>query len=174
MTVLLKQIFAFLKLLNSDTGTNQIAAGITAGFILGMSPFFSLQGIFIFILCLFLRIQLGAMFISIFFFSFIAYCFDPLFHLMGLTILQMDGALDLWTMFYNAPIIPLTRFNNTVIMGAGVTSLILSPILFIMSKVLVTKYRESIVERIKETKFFKLLKSTALFKWYYNYDKFLG
>ena len=42
MTFLLKQIFGFLKLLNSENGSNQLAAGIAAGFILGMTPMMSL------------------------------------------------------------------------------------------------------------------------------------
>ena len=50
MTLLLKQLFAFFKLLNSDTGTNQIAAGITVGLILGFSPVLSLQTFIVFIL----------------------------------------------------------------------------------------------------------------------------
>ena len=38
MTLLLKQLFAFLKVLNSDTGENQVAAGIACGLILGFAP----------------------------------------------------------------------------------------------------------------------------------------
>ena len=42
MTILLKQVFAFLKLLNSDKGSNQISAGIACGMILGFTPAFSI------------------------------------------------------------------------------------------------------------------------------------
>ena len=41
MTLILKQMFSLLKLLNSETGTNQIAAGVALGFIMGMAPAFS-------------------------------------------------------------------------------------------------------------------------------------
>lgn len=68
MSLILKQIFQFLKLLNSDTATNQIAAGIAMGFILGMTPALSLQTLFVFA-CIFLfRIQMGAAFLTAFFF----------------------------------------------------------------------------------------------------------
>jgi len=77
MTLILKQLFALINLLNSDTGTNQIAAGFACGLILGFAPMLSLQALLVFI-CLFLfRIQIGAALVSGFFFAFIAWLFDP-------------------------------------------------------------------------------------------------
>jgi uncharacterized protein (TIGR03546 family) len=174
MTFLLKQIFEFFKLLNSETGTNQIASGIAMGFILGMAPVFSLQTILVFSLSLFFRVQLGAMFLAVFFFKFAAWLLDPIFHRVGTSILLMDSLTGLWTKLYNMPIIPFTRFNNSVVMGAGATSILLAPLVFMASRLLVLKYREKIVERFKETMFFKLLKTTSLFKWYEKYDSLYG
>lgn len=171
MGFLLKQIFGFLKLLNSETGTNQIAAGITAGFILGMTPGFSLQTILIWLLILFFRIQIGAALIVAFFFSFIAWVLDPVFHSVGHSVLTMSSLADYFTGLYNMPIIPFTRFNNTLVMGSGVVAFGLSPIIFVLSKVLVQKYRKSVLERFKETKFWKAVKATSLYKWYYTYDR---
>lgn len=174
MTLLLKQLFGFFKLLNSETGTNQIASGIAMGFILGMAPAFSLQTILVFSLSLIFRVQLGAMFIAAFFFKFAAWPFDPVFHRVGTSILLMDGFAGLWTNLYNMPVVPFTRFYNSVVMGAGVVSILAAPVVFIGSRILVFKYREKIVERFKETKFFKLLKATSLFKWYEKYDSLYG
>ncbi len=171
MTLLLKQIFGFVKLLNSETGTNQIAAGIAAGFVLGMTPFFSLQSILIF-LCLFLfRVQIGAAFIAAFFFKFVAYLFDPAFDSIGGMILQMHSLSGVFTDMYNMPIVPLTRFNNTIVMGSGVVSLILAPFVYVGSRIGVIKYRATVVARIKGSKLWHALKATSLFKWYYKYDQ---
>lgn len=171
MTLLLKQIFGLVRLLNSETGTNQIAAGIAAGFVLGMTPFFSLQSILIF-MCLFLfRVQIGAAFLSAFFFKFVAYLFDPAFDSIGGVILQLPSLQGLFTDLYNMPIVPMTRFNNTVVMGSGVVSLVLSPFVFILSKLAVLNYRATVVARIKGTKFWKAIQATSFFKWYYKYEK---
>lgn len=174
MTLLLKQIFGLLKLLNSDTGTNQIAAGVAAGFILGMSPMLSLQTIILLTLCLFFRVQLGMMFISAFFFSFVAFILDPVFDQFGRFILELGGLSATWTMLYNMPLVPFTRFNNSIVMGAGVVGVILFPFIFVGSRFLVRKYREKVVERLKDTKLWKAVKATSLFQWYYKYDKFYG
>jgi uncharacterized protein (TIGR03546 family) len=64
MTLLLKQLYSFFQLLNSDTGTNQLASGLALGLVLGFSPFLSLQTLIVFIIVFFFRVQLGAGFLS--------------------------------------------------------------------------------------------------------------
>ena len=174
LTLLLKQIFSLIKLLNSETGTNQIAAGVAAGWVLGMTPAFSLQTILILMLCLTFRIQLGAMFLSAFFFSFIAYLLDSIFHQVGLSVLNMPHFAETWTALYNMPIIPWTRFNNTIVMGSGIVAFVLFPVVFLLAKFLIKKYRQKIVARFQQTKFFKALKATFLYQWYYKYDNLYG
>lgn len=170
MTILLKQIFGLLKLLNSDTGTNQLAAGVAAGFVLGMTPAFSLQTIFIIALVLMLRVQVGAVLLGAFFFAFPAYLLDPIFHSVGVNLLESESLKSLWTILYNMPLIPFTRFNNSLVMGSGAVAFLLAPFIFLGSKLLIQKYRSAILERFKETKFWKAVKATAFFKWYVKYD----
>ena len=117
MAILLKQIFGLLKLLNSETGTNQIASGIAAGFILGMTPALSLQSFIVFALALVFRIQLGAMLLAAFFFAFPAFLFDPVFDSVGQALLESESLKGLWTSMYNAPLLPFTRFNNSNSLG---------------------------------------------------------
>ncbi|OQW52176.1 MAG: TIGR03546 family protein [Proteobacteria bacterium SG_bin7] len=174
MSFLLKQIFAFLKLLNSDTGTNQIASGIAAGFILGMAPTFSLQTILIIILLFFFRIQIGAATLSAFFFKFVAFIFDPVFNEMGKKILEMDSLKELFATMYNMPIVPFTRFNNSIVMGAGVTSIVLAPFIYVIGKVLVIKYRVAVVQKFKQTKAWKAFTLTTIYQWYLKYDQIFG
>jgi uncharacterized protein (TIGR03546 family) len=174
MTLILKQIFGFLKLLNSETGTNQIAAGVAFGFILGMAPSFSLQTILVLILVLFFRVQIGAATLSAFFFKFAAWVFDPVFDSAGRALLEAPSLSGVFTTLYNMPLVPFTRFNNSVVLGAGVISFALFPVIFLLSVKLIGKYREVVVTRFKETKFWKLIKSTSLYKWYYSYDNLYG
>jgi uncharacterized protein (TIGR03546 family) len=174
MTLILKQLFALLKLLNSDTGENQLAAGVACGLVLGFAPAFSLQTLLIFILLFFFRIQMGAAFTMAFFFAFIAYIFDPIFHDVGVMILEMDALQSTFVTLYNLPIVPFTKFYNTVVMGAGVVSIILAPIIFIISKKLIIKYRVTVLAKIQETKFFKAMQATSFYKWYAKYQELYG
>lgn len=174
MTIILKQLFALINLLNSDTGTNQIAAGFACGLILGFAPMLSLQALLVFI-CMFLfRIQIGAAFVSAFFFAFIAWLFDPVSNMLGSAILEVEALRPLFTTMYNMPLVPLTRFYNSITMGAGVLSLVLAPLVFFGGRMLILSYRAKVVARFRESRWWKLWAGTALFKWYAKYEKFHG
>ena len=174
MGLILKQIFAFIKMLNSETGQNSLAAGIAAGFILGMSPMLSLQGILVLLCIFFFRIQMGAAFLAAFFFAFIGWILDPVFHSFGSAILETESLQGLFTAMYNMPLVPLTRFNNSIVMGAGVVAILLSPVIYFLSLFMIVKYRTTVLAWIKETKLWKAIKATSLYNWYYSYDKLYG
>ncbi|MGB7219809.1 MAG: TIGR03545 family protein [Vicinamibacterales bacterium] len=130
-----------LKLFNSETGHNQIAAGVAAGFVLGMSPTISLQSLLISI-CLFLfRVQIVAALLSALVFSLAAYVTGPVFDGVGAAILETAGLRPVFTALYNMPLVPWTRFNNSIVMGAGAVGLALSVPIFFLVRALVLRYR---------------------------------
>lgn len=174
MTFLLKQIFSLVKLLNSDTGHNQIAAGIACGLILGFAPVFSLQTVLVIFVLFFFRIQIGAATLAAFFFKFIAWMLDPAFHHVGAAVLEMESLNGLFTTMYNMPIVPLTRFYNSIVMGSGLVSILLAVPTFFLSKKLIVKYRQTVVARYQQTKFWKAVKATKFYGWYTKYDELYG
>lgn len=174
MTLILKQLFALLKLLNSDTGANQIAAGIACGLILGFAPMLSLQALLVFV-CIFLfRIQIGAALVSAFFFAFIAGLFDPVSHAVGSAILEAEALQPWFTVMYNMPLVPFTRFYNSITMGAAAVSLLLAPLVFLGCRRLVMSYRARVLARFKNSRWWKLWTGTVLFKWYAAFEKHHG
>jgi uncharacterized protein (TIGR03546 family) len=172
MGLILKQLFAFIKLLNSDTGNISLALGMTCGFILGMTPTLSLHSLLIFLILFFFRIQIGAALITAFFFKFVAYLLDPLFHSIGSAVLEVKALQSVFATLYNMPLIPYTRFNNSIVMGSAVVTIILSPLAYIASSIFIKKYREIVVARFKETKAWKAVEATKFYQWYYKYDQY--
>lgn len=172
MGLILKQLFAFIKLLNSDTGNISLAAGMTCGFILGMTPVLSLHSLIIFLVLFFFRIQIGAALTTAFFFKFVAFLLDPAFDFIGSKVLEIESLQSLFTNLYNMPLIPYTRFNNSIVMGSAVVTFTLSPLVFIASQYLIVKYREIVVARFKTTKFWKAIEATKFYQWYYKYDQY--
>ena len=171
MTLILKQLFNFIALLNSETGTNQIAAGIACGFLLGCSPLFSLQTLLIILIILFFRVQIGAASIAAFFFSFLAYLLDSVFHDLGSAVLETNSLRPLFTILYNMPILPYTRFYNSIVMGAGIFALLVFPLIFWLSRILVNKYRERILLRYRNSRFWLAVKASRFYKWYAKYKE---
>lgn len=172
MGLILKQIFAFIKLLNSDTGTISLAAGLTCGFILGMTPVLSLHSLIIFLILFFFRIQIGAALLAAFFFKFAAFLLDPLFDVVGRKVLEIESLAPFFTKLYNMPLIPFTRFNNSIVMGSAVITFALSPIVFIISQRLIIKYRVTVLARFKTTKVWKAVEATKFYQWYYKYEQY--
>jgi uncharacterized protein (TIGR03546 family) len=174
MTLLLKQIFAFFQLLNSETGTNQLAAGLACGLLLGFAPFISIQTLLVIFLVFFFRIQMGAAFLAAFFFKFIAFLIDPIADSLGRAVLEMPSLRPLFTEMYNMPLVPLTRFNDSIVMGSMVISLVLLIPAFILFKILIYKYRVTVVARFKQTKFWKVFAATKFYGWYTKYHELYG
>lgn len=174
MSLLLKQIFAFFKMLNSENGTNQLALGLALGLVLGFSPILSIQGVLILLLAFFFRVQLGAAFLSAFFFKFVAFILDPVCDHLGRLVLEMEGFRPLFVQMYNMPLVPLTRFNNSIVMGSGVIGFALVIPAFFVFRILIEKYRVTVVARFKQSKVWKLWVGTTFYKWYTTYDSMFG
>src|SRR4030042_2571097 len=163
----LKLIKDFIKSFREGQSPAQVAGGFALGAIVGLSPMFTLQGLIVWILILSLDVNLAAAFLSFTFFSIIAFIFCPVFHYLGFEILtKLDFLKDTYKYLYNAIIFPLTRFNNTVVMGSLVSALILfTPIYFLMKKFIIA-YRTHIGSKVEKWKIYKVLKQSALVRTY--------
>lgn len=174
MTILIKQIINLIRLLHSDTGQNQVAAGLAFGVFLGFAPFLSLQTLLVLFIVFFFRVQLGAAFLSAFFFKFVAFLLDPVADPIGRALLEYEPLRGLWTFMFNVPFLPMTRFNNSIVLGSFAISLILCPILFFIFRTLVIQYQVRFVARIESTKLWKAFKATKLHDWYSKYNDLYG
>ncbi len=47
---------------------------------------------------------------------------------LGVQLLREPALQSLWTEMYNAPLLPWTRFNNSMVLGAAVISFLLLPL----------------------------------------------
>ncbi len=163
----LKILKDFIKIFREGQSPAQVAGGFALGAIIGLSPVFTLQGLIVWILILILNVNLGAVFLSLTVFSIIAFIFDPLFHWIGYQILtQVEWLKDFWTSIYNAPIAPLTNFNNTVVMGSLLCALVLLAPIYFGMKSLIIQYRKRLYSKVQEWKIYKILAKNDLVRWY--------
>lgn len=171
----LKIIKDFIKIFREGQSPAQVAGGFALGSILGLSPIFTLQGLILWILIALLNVNLGAVFLSLTVFSLIAYLFDPFFHWLGFQILtEIDWLKDFWTTLYNAPVAPLTNFNNTVVIGSFITAIILALPIYFGIKKLIIQYRKHLHSKIEKIKIYQVLKQSSFIKLYTKLRDFGG
>ncbi len=163
----LKIIKDFLAILREGQTPRQVAAGFMLGSIIGFSPMVTLQGLVVWLIILLFDVNLGAAVLALTFCKLCAYLLDPLFHWLGFQILtNIDGLRPLWTAMYNAPVAPLTRFNNTVVMGSFACALVLALPIYFGFKHLVIAYRKTIGARVEKMKLYQVIKHSSLVQWY--------
>lgn len=163
----LKLIRDFLKVLREGQSPGQIAGGFALGSFLGLSPMFTLQGALVWFILLVLDVNLSAALLAMSLFTLVAYLVDPAFHWLGYQILvNVDALTPTWTWLYNAPIAPLSRFSNTVVMGSVCASLVLFLPVYVIMKRFVVAYRTHVHSRVERWRIYKVLHRSTLFQWY--------
>ena len=163
---MIKMIAKFLKVLNSETEPGQISMAFCLAMILGLTPLMSLHNLVVILLMLVVRVNLSACILGWLFFSGIAYILDPLFNLIGLAVLTTKGIEGLWTSLYNITLFRLAKFNNAIVMGSFLFSLIFFIPLYLLSNQGIRKYRVYVLEWVQKTRIMKAFKANKLYKAY--------
>lgn len=168
---MIKIIARTLKILNSESEPGQISLALCLAMIVGLTPLYSLHNLLAVFLVLILRVNLSAFLLGWLFFSAIAYLLDPLFHRIGLIVLTAGFLEPLWTVLYNLTLLRLARFNNTIVMGSLLSSLVAFIPLYIFSNYVIVKYRDHILSWIRRTRMMTAIKAS---KFYGAYERLSG
>lgn len=163
---MLEMFAKLLKALNSESDPGQVSVAFILGMIIGFTPLFSLHNVFILLLAFVLRINLSGFFLAWGLFSTMALLLDPLFNLLGESLLTSSILTPYWTALYNNPFWRLSHFNNTLVLGSLSLSLVLSIPLFFVYKQLIIRYRQHLLKWIKKSKVGQLIKASKLFRIY--------
>ncbi|MDR0485251.1 MAG: TIGR03546 family protein [Elusimicrobiota bacterium] len=156
MFLIVKLLRNIVKILQEDISPNQISLGFALGLFLGLTPGI-LMKTFFFVLIMILRVNVGSAFLAGAIFAIIGFVLDPLADKLGFFVLNISALKGLWTALYNMPIIPFTKFNNTLVMGNIVLSLILfAPAAFGMKK-FIPYYRRRWRDKVANWKIIKIL-----------------
>ena len=163
---MLSLVAKMLKLLNSDQNPSQLALAVCFAAALGITPLSAPHNALLIFSLLLLRVNLSLFLLAWGGFTLIAYIIDPLSHYVGLALLQSDSLSGLWQSLYNTNIWRFLAFNNTLILGSSIISLLLSVPLFFISRSLIINYREHIMSWVSQTRLVTWLKGGKLFSAY--------
>lgn len=165
--LLLKLLQSLVKALNSEGTPGQVAAGIALGAVFGLTPLMNVHNLVLFGLAVILNVSFPGVMLGWAAFLPLGFALDPLFDALGrLLLVGLPALLPLWTWMYNTPVLALTNFNNTVVLGSFVVWLLAFVPLFFLLRVLVTRYREAVYARLQRTRLFQAVKASKAYNLY--------
>jgi uncharacterized protein (TIGR03546 family) len=166
MFALIKLIQSLLGALHSEGTPGQLAAGIALGAFLGLTPFFNLHNALIFAALVLLNVSFAGGMLGWAVFVPIGFLLDPLFDWIGHRLLLAESLRGFWTSMYNTPIVPLTNFNNTVVLGSLVFALLFAVPLFFATRWAVARYRVTVGERVRQSRFYRAVTASKVYNVY--------
>jgi uncharacterized protein (TIGR03546 family) len=166
MLTLLKLIQSIIKTLHSDGTPGQVAAGIALGSALGLTPLMNLHNLFVFALIVVLNVSFGGGMLGWMLFVPLGFLLDPVFHAIGLGLLEAPSLRPMWTDWYNTPLVPYTNFNNTVVLGSVVGWAVLLVPIYFAARWGVARYRATIGERVRQSRFYQAITASQVYNWY--------
>lgn len=157
-----KWIATLIVAINANNRTGEVAAGVSCALLLALIPSGNLLWFCLFLITFFLKINLGAELLFLALFKLLVPLADGLLHRLGLLVLSQASLSRFFTGAYNLPLLPLSRFNNTVVMGGLIAGIVLWVPVFLLFRRLVVLYRRGLRERIAGSRLVKALRRVPL------------
>lgn len=155
-----------LSVLNSDAQPNQIAAAVALAMVAGFNPILGVMGLFVLLMLLCFRVNLST-FIALFaVFSALALALATLFASVGEVLLAHAELQSFWTELYQTYWFRLSQLNNTLVMGAAVSSLVLFIPVFVIARWAILKYRAAFKAFVEKFKVVQSLKASKFYRIY--------
>jgi len=161
---MLGYIVKFFKALNSNSKPGEIAHAFCIGVLLGFMPKGNLLWILMFVLFSFIRINKGSYYIMMIIASCFAYLLDPLFNTIGYAVLTWAPLEKIFAFLIDVPFVGFTKFNNTIVMGSLVSSIVVYIPLFILFRVLIGAWRKVVAPAIMKLPIVKAISTLPLVK----------
>ena len=166
MFALIKLMQSLIGALHSEGTPGQLAAGIVLGSFLGLTPLVNIHNAVIFAALVLLNVSFAGGMLGWALFIPFGFLLDPLFDWIGHTLLFTPSLTPFFTSLYNMPIVPLTNFNNTVVLGSFVVAVVLAVPLYVAARLGVTRYRATIGARVRRSRWYRAVMASKAYNVY--------
>ncbi len=173
MLLLIKLLAKVVAVLNGEVSPRQIASGFALGAWIGLFPFGLIPTVLTF-LSFVINVNLAILAVGTAVFAIISYALDPALNHIGLALLKAAPLQAFWTKLYNMPLVPYTRFNNTVVMGALALGFVLLIPLYLIASVGVVAYRGSLRQKVLNSGVMKAVTASTFYKYYVSFRDLKG
>ncbi|HDQ25232.1 MAG TPA: TIGR03546 family protein [bacterium] len=161
---MIKQFSKIIKAMNSGVAPEQIAGGAVLGMFCGFYMISPFNVVIIVMLLLVFNVNIPFFGLSLLFFKALSIAADPVADIMGYKILTAAPLAGIFTSLGDAPVIPLTMYNNTLVAGWTVIGVIIVLPVFIGVKRFVLFYRKNVQPSVEKYGIVKALKAGSFFR----------
>lgn len=113
-----------IEIFEEDVEPRRVGAGVALGVAIGLVPKDNLVALVLACVLYTIRVNVPLGTLAAVATSAVAIWLDPLAHLAGAWLLENESLRPVWETLAAAPIVPWTRFDNTVAMGSFVLALL--------------------------------------------------
>lgn len=165
--LLLRLLQKLVKALNSEGTPGQVAAGLVLGAAWGLTPLVNLHNLLVLVAAMLLSVSFPAVMLGWVLFTPVGFILDPIFDSIGTALLsRVPGLVPTWTVLYNLPVIPLSNYNNSVVLGSLVGWVVSAVPLYFLARYGVVQYRARLLAKVERLKIVKAVKASKLYTVY--------
>lgn len=139
---MIKYVTSFFRAINANAHPGDIAHAVALGLFLAILPKNNLTFTFLFFLSIFIRINKGAFFISFILFGFVTPFMDVIINNIGFWAVQLSFLRPIFIALENIPFVALFKPSNTMVLGGIIWGLILYIPVYILTRIIISKYRK--------------------------------
>jgi len=164
--IFLKLLGTLIRVIRDGATPNQIAGGLVLGVGIGLTPGWPLQVWLLLCVMFLLNVNMGIGIACAFASAAVAWVLDSVLHGLGMAMLGIGSLEGVYTSMYNSEFWMLSRFNNSVVMGALVLWLISTLPLFFLGRVGVTAYRTKLEPWVMKLRVVRMIQGSKFYGWY--------
>ncbi|MBR5966535.1 MAG: TIGR03546 family protein [Treponema sp.] len=152
---MLKWISGLFKALNANQNPAEMAHGFALGVMLGLIPKNNALWYLVLVFFLFVRINKPTYLLTMLVVSYFAWMLDPVFDSLGYAVLTLKPLESAFAFLVDVPFVGFTKFNNSIVMGSFLFSLIIYIPLFVLGIFFVKFWRAKIAPSFIRSPFYK-------------------
>jgi uncharacterized protein (TIGR03546 family) len=154
---MLKTISGLLQILNSNKAREEIALGVILGMFGGFLLTAPFNFVIIFLLLLLINANTASFTFFLAIFKLLALAIDPVGNVIGGAVLKAPALTAFFKFMSGLPFVPLTKFNNTVIMGDLIIAVVMTVPVWFLTMKMIDVYRDKFKARVDKLKIVKIL-----------------
>jgi uncharacterized protein (TIGR03546 family) len=159
---MLKTIASFIVALNSNLKRTEIAGGFAWGVLLGLVPAGNALWVALFVISFFIRHHNASKVLVLAVLKILYALIDPALDQAGWWFLHLEPLQGTFRYLYNLPLVPITRFNNTIVAGGLFCGIIAAIVRYIAMFFFIPVYRNTLAPKIRNSKLVIALKKVPL------------